>query len=111
MLRKLFGTLAVGLVLCVGAVLADEIKGTVKKVDEDKKQITATVDGKEMTYDLADDCKYPKAGKDKEGSLRTFAKQVDKAGDKGVNVTIVTNDKKKVTEIKRMGKSKAPPQE
>ena len=102
MLRKLFGTLAVGLVLCVGAVLADEIKGTVKKVDEDKKHITATVDGKEMTYDLADDCKFPKAGKDKEGTLKTFAKQVDKASDKGgLQATIVTNDNKKVTEIKR----------
>jgi hypothetical protein len=107
MLRKLFGTLAVAVVLCVGAVLAEEIKGTVKKVDEDKKQITATVDGKEMTYDLADDCKFPKAGKDKEGSLRTFAKQVDKAADKGgLNVTIITNEKKKVTEIKRQPKNK-----
>jgi hypothetical protein len=105
MLRKLFGTLAVAMVLCVGAVLADEIKGTIKKVDQDKKQITATVDGKEMTYDLSDDCKFP-GGKDKPGSLKSFAKAVEKAGDKGVNATITTDDKKKVTEIKRAGRPK-----
>ncbi|HEY1376434.1 MAG TPA: hypothetical protein VGF55_06550 [Gemmataceae bacterium] len=109
MLRKLFGTLAVAVVLCVGAVLADEIKGKVTKVDQDKKQVTVTVDGKEMTYDLADDCKYPMAGKGKEGTLKSFSKQVDKAGDKGVNVTITTNDKKHVTEIKRE-RNKAPQQ-
>ncbi len=109
MWRKLFGTLAVAVVLCAGAVLADEIKGKVTKVDQDKKQVTVTVDGKEMTYDLSDECKYPMAGKGKEGTLKSFARSVEKAGDKGVNVTITTDDKKKVTEIKRE-RNKAPAQ-
>jgi Cu/Ag efflux protein CusF len=101
MLRKLFGMLAVALVLCVGAVLADEIKGTIKKVDVDNKKITVSVDGKETTYDVADDAKIP-GGKDKPGTLKGLSKAVDKAADKGgYKATVTTDDKKKVTEIKR----------
>jgi len=90
MFRKLFGTLAVAVVLCVGAVLADEIKGTIKKVDVDGKKITVSVDGKESTWDVADDAKLPGA-KDKPGTLKGLAKAVDKAGDKGMNATIITD--------------------
>ena len=100
MLRKLMGLLAVAMLLCVGVVMAEEVKGKITKVDVDKKTLTVSVDGKEMTYTVADDCKFP-GGKDKPGSLKSFAKAVDKAGDKGVNATIITDDKKKVTEIKR----------
>src|SRR5437588_9709396 len=100
MLRKLFGTLAVAVLFCVGAVLADEIKGTVKKVDVDGKKVTVSVDGTEKTYEVAEDAKFP-GGKNKPGTLKGFAGQVDKAGDKGVKVVITTNDDKKVTEIKR----------
>jgi hypothetical protein len=100
MLRKLFGTLAVAVLFCVGAVLADEIKGTIKKVDVDGKKITVSVDGTEKTYDVADDAKLP-GGKNKPGSLKGLAKQVDNAGDKGVKAIITTDDNKEVTEIKR----------
>ena len=101
MLRKLFGFFAVAVVLCVGAVLADEIKGTIKKVDVENKKITVSVDGKETTYDVADDAKIP-GGKDKPGTLKGLSKSVDKAADKGgYKATITTDDKKTVTEIKR----------
>jgi nucleotide-binding universal stress UspA family protein len=115
MLRKLFGTLAVAVVLCVGAVLADEIKGVLKKVDVDGHKITVTVDDKDTDYDVADDAKLP-GGKNKPGTLKTLAKAVDKAGDKGIKVVITTDkDSKKVTEIKRDNakapdKDKTPPQ-
>jgi hypothetical protein len=101
MLRKLFGTLAVVMVLCVGAVLADEIKGKITKVDVDAKKVTVSVDGKETTYEVADDAKLP-GGKNKPGTLNSLSKQVDKAGDKGVMATITTDkDNTKVVEIKR----------
>lgn len=100
MMRKLFGTLAVAVLFCVGAVLAGEIKGTVKKVDVDGKKITVSVDGTETTYDVSDDAKFP-GGKNKPGSLKSFGNQVDKAGDKGVKVILTTDDNKKVTEVKR----------
>ena len=110
MLRKLFGTLAVGLALCVGAVLADEIKGTIKKVDVDGKKITVSVDGKDTDYDVADDAKLP-GGKNKPGTLKGLAKQVDNAGDKGYKAVITTDkDSKKVTAIaKDKAKSTPPP--
>jgi|SRR5437588_7955903 len=101
MLRKLFGTLAVAVVLCVGAVLADEIKGTIKKVDVDGKKITVSVDGKESTWDVADDAKLP-GRQGKAGTLKGLATAVDKAADKGYKAVITTDkDNKKVTEIKR----------
>jgi hypothetical protein len=106
MMRKLFGTLAVAVVLCVGAVLADEIKGTITKVDVDGKKITVKVDGKESTWDVADDAKIAGRGKTP-GTLKTLATAVDKAGDKGYKAIITTDDKKKVTEIAR-DRSKAP---
>jgi hypothetical protein len=112
MLRKLFGIAAVAVVLCVGAVLADEIKGSIKKVDVDGKKITVSVDGKETTYDVADDAKLP-GGKNKPGTLKTLSTAVDKAGDAGLKATITTDkDTKKVTEIKRdRAKAPAPPQQ
>jgi Cu/Ag efflux protein CusF len=111
MLRKMCGTFAVVLVLCVGAVLADEIKGVIKKVDVDGKKITVTVDGKDKDYDVADDAKIQGRGKNP-GTLKTLAAAVDKAGDNGYKAVITTdNDSKKVTEIKRdRSKTATPPQ-
>jgi hypothetical protein len=109
MLRKLFGFLAVAVVLCVGAVLADEIKGSIKKVDVDGKKITVSVDGKETTYDVAEDAKLPGGRGGKAGTLKGLAKQVDNTGDKGYKAVITTDKDKKVTEVKR-DRSKAPQQ-
>src|SRR5437773_437397 len=116
MMRKLFGTLAVALALCVSAVLADEIKGKITKVDADAKKITVSVDGKDTEYMVSDDCKMPKAGKggDKTMTLKQLAKRVDDKG--GVDATVTTekkDGKESVTEIKMKGKAKtdkAPPQ-
>jgi hypothetical protein len=99
MLRKLFGFFAVAVVLCVGAVLADEIKGTIKKVDVDNKKVTVTVDGTDKTFDVTDDAKLP--GRQGKGTLKSLQKAVDKAADKGYKAVLTTNDDKKVTEIKR----------
>jgi hypothetical protein len=112
MLRKLFGIAAVAVVLCVGAVVAEEIKGTITKVDADGKKITVSVDGKETTYGVADDAKLP-GGKNKPGTLSTLATAVDKAADKGgYKATVTTDDNKKVTKIVRdRAKAPAPPQQ
>lgn len=112
MLRKLFGILAVAVVLCVGAVLADEIKGTITKVDVDGKKVTVKTGDKETTYDVADDAKLP--GRQGKGTLKTLSTAVDKASDKGGYKAVVTTDKdsKKVTAIKRdNAKAPAPPQQ
>lgn len=117
MLRKLFGTLAVAVVLCVGAVLADEIKGTITKVDVDGKKITVKVDGKESTWDVADDAKIAGGGRNNKtpGTLKTLSTAVERAGDKGYKAIITTDkDSKKVTDIKRdraKAADKTPPQE
>src|SRR3954465_12261745 len=56
MVRRLFGVLVVAVVLCLGAVLADEITGTITKVDTAKKTVTVKgEDGKEATYECAFD--------------------------------------------------------
>jgi len=116
MVRKLFGVLSVALALGLGAVLADEISGTILKVDTGKKTITVKgEDGKETTHDYADDVKVgfggfggkggggggKGGGKAFGGGIEFVEKMLDKAGDKGVKATITRDDKsKKVTEVK-----------
>jgi len=112
MLRKLLGLFAVGLLLCVGVVMAEEIKGKIMKVDVDKKVLTVMEGDKEREI-MVDD--KTDLGKGKSGAVRTveqLAKQVDKAGDKGVRATITTDKKKgkdvasKVEIAKGKGKDK-----
>jgi hypothetical protein len=67
---RTFVTAAVALVLCVGVVLADEIKGKIKSVDSASGTITVTgSDGKDHTLNVGKDTKFMAAsGKDlKEG--------------------------------------------
>jgi hypothetical protein len=108
MMRKLFGTLAVAVVLCVSAVVADEIKGKITKVDVDAKKITVSVDGKDTEYTVSDDAKLPAGKGGKAGTLKGLAQRVEKAG--GVNATIMTekkDGKEVVTEVKaERGKAK-----
>jgi hypothetical protein len=120
MVRKLFGVLSVGLALCLGAVLADEISGTITKCDTTKKTITVKGDdGKETTMDVADDAKIGgglggkggggKGGGGKGGGGKGFGagglegldKMLGFFADKGgVKAKITRDDKtKKVTEI------------
>src|SRR5262245_45954866 len=94
MLRKLLGLMSVAALLLVGVVMADEIRGTIKKVDPDKKQVTVSEDGKETTYDVDDKAELPKGKGGAEGTLRDLERRVDKAGDKGVKATLTTEKKK-----------------
>jgi len=116
MVRKLFGVLSVALALCLGAVLADELSGTITKVDTAKKTITVKgEDGKETTHDAADDVKVTfgggkggggKGGGGKGGGgkgpqgLEGVEKMLGFVGEKGVKAKVTRDDKtKKVTEI------------
>ena len=95
MLRKLMGVFAIAALMCVGVVMAEEIKGRIMKVDVDKKVLTVKDEGgkeREITVDDKADL-----GKGKGGDPRTLdslAKQVERAGDKGVGATITTERKK-----------------
>src|SRR3954469_13772839 len=106
MVRKLFGVLGVALALCLGAVLADEIAGTIMKVDTAKKTITVKgEDGKETTHDAVDDVKVSfgggKGGGGKGGKgggkgpqgLEGVEKMLGFVGDKGVKAKITRDDK------------------
>jgi len=100
--------LCVALVLCLGAVLADEIMGTIVKVDAAKKTVTVKGDdGKETTYDVAADAKLPaQRGKAKgeagpPGTLDSLSKTVEIFADRGGYKAKLTRDDKtkKITEI------------
>jgi hypothetical protein len=118
MVRKLFGVLCVALVLCLGAVLADEIMGSIVKVDTTKKTVTVKdKDGKETTYDVAAKAEYPpQRGKAKgevgdPGTLETLKTSVEKAADagRGYNAKLTRDEKTKmITKIEavRGGKGK-----
>ena len=94
MLRKLMGVFAIAALMCVGVVMAEEIKGRIMKVDVDKKILTVNVDGKdqEITVDAKADLGKGRGGQER--TLEQLAKQVEKAGDKGVGATITTERKK-----------------
>jgi hypothetical protein len=116
MVRKVFGTFAVALLLCASVVMADEVKGKITKVDPDKKVITVSMDGKDTDYTVADDCKLPpprmRGGKGGGGgggdakpmTLKELQTAVDRAKDRGGYAATVTVEKKggkeQVTEIK-----------
>jgi hypothetical protein len=113
MFRKLAGAAVLGVLFCATAVLADEVKGKVTKVDDSAHKITISVDGKETEYTVDKDCKMPKMkgkdGTEKEFTLKALAKMVEKTGGVGVNATTSKKDGKEVvTEIKmnREGKKK-----
>jgi hypothetical protein len=113
MLRKLA---CVGLVLtfCISLALADEIRGTITKVDGDKVTFTKKAKkgekGEEMTLTVAADVKVVKgnfnkdtkkveAGEALSGGLKNEA--FTSIGEKGVAATIITDaDNKKITEIR-----------
>jgi len=110
MVRKLFGVLCVALVLCVGAVLADEITGLIVRVDTAKKTVTVKdKDGKESTYEVAADAKIIVGrGKNKmkgeappPGTLATLQAAVETVAERGGYTAKMMRDEKtnKITEI------------
>ena len=117
MVRKLFGVLAVALVLCLGAVLADEITGLITKVDTKAKEIhIQDKDGKEVVITYNADTKFTKAGRGKKGEepppptaitvddVKTGLEKAMERGGKGVGAKVTTKGTSKVaTEIQLRG--------
>jgi hypothetical protein len=56
-MRRAFLAAVAAALLGAGDLRADEIKGTVKKVDADKGKLTVTVNDKERTFDVPKDAK------------------------------------------------------
>lgn len=101
---RMFVAAVLGLVLMAGGLLADEVKGKVKSVDQDKKTITVTVDGKDKTFKLNDNTSIVGA---KGKALKDGIKA--KGLKEGAHVTITTDKKdgkEVVTEVKVGGKKK-----
>src|SRR3989442_1441181 len=88
MLRK-FVCSVFALALCVGVSLADEAKGKIKSVDNDKKTLTVTVNDKDVTYTLADDVQVLNANgkpvKDQTKAMKNLKE--------GAEVTVTTEKK------------------
>jgi ABC-type transport system substrate-binding protein len=105
MLRKLMFAM-VALLIGVGIMLADEVKGKVKKIEKADKatKVTVTVDGKDVEFTYQKGVKFFDGDKEvdfKDKDARTaFLKERYK---EGADVTIVYDkdgDKKTVKEIK-----------
>jgi hypothetical protein len=90
MLRTMICSLGC-LLVCVGVIFADEIKGKFSKFDADKKVLTVSVDGKDKELKVADDVKIN--GK----TPKNFTKVGDRLKDQNLTVTV---EKDLVTEIK-----------
>jgi hypothetical protein len=118
MLRKL-ACAVVLLGLCVGVTFADEIRAIITKVDGDKvtfaenkgkgekgdeQTLTVTADVKVVKGKFNKDTKKVEAGDAISDGLKSDV--FTKIGEKGVNATIVTNDDKKITEIRVMQRKK-----
>ncbi len=110
MMRRLFGTLAVALLLCVSAVLASEIKGKITKVDPDKHTVTLSVDDKETEYKVAADADLGKTKGGDKATLEDLKKALEKSKAGTINATITTETKggkEVVTKVERAkGKGK-----
>lgn len=86
MLRKIVCA-AVALVVCVGIVLADELKGKVEKVDAEKGVVSVKVEGKEKAVNV-------KVGKDTKIEGVTGVKDIKTGAN--VTVTYKKEDKKMI---------------
>ena len=112
MLRKgLFASVV--LALCFTFAAAETIKGKITKINENSVTIVAGKDKEGKSYPIAKDCKFSQTVKkdDKEGKEKieggTKASVFAKLPEKGLNATIVTDDKTKaVTEIVLPAKKK-----
>ena len=116
MLRKVIAASLV-LVLSVGVVFADEIRGVITKVEGNKVTFAPTKKGEkgaEQTLPVAKDLKVSRWKFDKEtkkaesvGAIEEGLKHkmFSNIGEKGIRATIVTDaDNKNITEIRVFGK-------
>ena len=100
MVRK-FAAALVCLAIAVGAVFAEEVRGTFVKFTDGK--LTLKVDDKEKDYKIPSDLKVKRKGKDGEVKEVSAADALGKAKE-GSEVTL-TVDGDKVTDVKmRRGK-------
>jgi len=90
MLRKLTALLALALV--VACVSAKEYKGTVTKIDTDKKTVTVKIDDADKTIAYTDKTEFVR-GKGKAIPQENLSKLAEKLGDKGFAATITTDEK------------------
>jgi hypothetical protein len=90
MLRKITAVLALALV--VACVSAKEYKGTVTKVDSAKKTLTVKVGDDEKTFVYSDKTEFI-GRKGKAVTQEQLPKMAEKAGDRGMAATIVTEEK------------------
>ncbi len=104
-------TVAVALAVIVGPAIADELMGTITKVDASAKKLTVVEKGtdKEVEVTVNDDTEWvtPKGSSklDLEKVEKNLTKQKD-AGKKGINVT-VTHEKAVASKITVAAKKKA----
>jgi hypothetical protein len=118
MLRRITGAVIV-LVFCVGITLADEIRAIIIKVDGDKVTFAESKGkgekGPEQTLTVSDKVKVVKAKFNKETKKLEAGDDIENGlknemftniGEKGVGALIVTDDNKKITEIRVKGKKK-----
>jgi hypothetical protein len=118
MLRKLVGS-AILLVFLAGVTLGDEIRAIVLKVEGDKVTFAERKGkgekGPEQTLPVAENVKVIKgkfnretktfeAGEPVAGGLKN--EMFSKISEKGVGATIVTDDSKKITEIRIIERKK-----
>ncbi|MBY0527376.1 MAG: hypothetical protein K2R98_28530 [Gemmataceae bacterium] len=101
MLRNLVTSLAVaGLLLITGVVLAEEIKGSVVKVDAEKSTITVKVDDKDKEFTVAKDAKILSA---KDKPLKDGLKSLKEKAEV-ILTTEKKDDKEVVTKVQLKGK-------
>jgi hypothetical protein len=96
------------LLLCVGVMIADEIKGKVKSIDESK--VTVTVGDKDQSYDITADTKIVRGDKDvkdRKKAIDGVSKAVENGKSPEVTLTVEKKDGKDVlTQIKLGGGKK-----
>ena len=90
-MRRLFGAVVVGVLVCASGLLAQEgiEQGKIKKIDADKNTVTVTIGDKDTTLDIGKDTKIVDA---KGGDLKI--KDLKEGAD--VEVTCDTKDGKTV---------------
>ena len=118
MLRKLVGAVLV-MVFCVGFSLAEELRGVISKVDGKKitfsERKSKDDKGPEQVLTVADGVKVVKAKFNKETKKLEAGDALEggltnelftKIGEKGLFATVVTDNDKKITEIRVMARTK-----
>jgi hypothetical protein len=106
MIRK-FAAALMALVIAVGAVFADEVKGAFVKFADGK--LTIKVDDKEKEYTIPSDLKVKRKNKDGEEVETLATESLDKMNKGKFKPTVVlTVDGEKVTGVKYEFKKKDP---